>query len=65
MGRLILASNDLSLSPDEFLQYFKEQSKVEEGFRFLKDDSVHMVDTFLENENPIATLSMIMVICRL
>ncbi len=65
MGRFILASNDPSLSPDECLQYYKEQSKVEKGFRFLKDDSFHVADVFLENENRIAALSMIMVLCLL
>lgn len=65
MGRFILASNDTSITPDACLEYYKEQSKVERGFRFLKDDSFHVADVYLENENRIAALSMIMVLCLL
>ena len=36
MGLFILASNDISLSPEDMLEYYKGQDKVEKGFRFLK-----------------------------
>ncbi len=65
MGRFILASNDLTIDLDTCLEYYKEQSSVEKGFRFLKSDSFHVSDVFLENENRIAALSMIMVLCLL
>jgi transposase len=35
----ILASNDISLSPEEMLKYYKGQDSVEKGFRFLKSDT--------------------------
>lgn len=65
MGRFILASNDITIDPDTCLEYYKEQSSVERGFRFLKSDSFHVSEIFLENENRIAALSMIMVLCLL
>lgn len=65
MGRFILGSNDTSIDPEICLQYYKEQSQVEKGFRFLKDDSFHVSEVYLENENRIAALSMIMVLCLL
>jgi transposase len=37
MGLFILASNDINLSPEDMLAYYKGQDKVEKGFRFLKD----------------------------
>jgi len=36
LGRFILASNDISLDPEIMLDYYKNQSAVEKGFRFLK-----------------------------
>jgi len=44
MGLFIIASNDISLSPEEMLKYYKGQDRVEKGFRFLKCDtlSVHV-----------------------
>lgn len=65
MGRFILASNDLTIDPDTCLEYYKEQSSVERGFRFLKSDSFHVSEIYLENGNRIAALSMIMVLCLL
>ncbi|AKB50201.1 Mobile element protein [Methanosarcina barkeri str. Wiesmoor] len=39
LGRFILATNDLELTPDQLLKYYKEQGTVEREFRFLKDKS--------------------------
>ncbi len=36
MGLFIIASNDISLSPEEMLKCYKGQDRVEKGFRFLK-----------------------------
>ena len=65
MGRFILASNDTSIDPEMMLSYYKEQSTVERGFRFMKDKSYHASEVYLENENRIAALVMIMVLCLL
>lgn len=39
LGRFILASNDLSMDPATLLEFYKNQSAVDKGFRFLKDKS--------------------------
>ncbi len=65
LGRFILASNDESLNPDMMLMYYKEQNTVERGFRFLKDSSFHVSEVYLKNNDRIAALSMIMVLCLL
>ena len=65
IGRFILASNDTSIDPELMLTYYKEQSTVERGFKFIKDKSFHASEVYLENENRIAALVMIMVLCLL
>ena len=45
------------------LSYYKEQSTVERAFKFIKDKSFHASEVYLENENRIAALAMIMVLC--
>jgi len=65
MDRFILASNDTSIDPELMLTYYKEQNTVEHGFKFIKDKSFHASDVYLENENRIAALVMIMVLCLL
>jgi len=45
------------------LEYYKEQSTVERGFRFIKDGRFHVSEVYLENENRIAALAMIMMLC--
>lgn len=64
-GRFILASNDTGIAPETMLEYYKEQSSVERGFRFLKDTTFHVSEVYLKNENRIAALSMLMVLCLL
>lgn len=63
MGRFILASNNTSIDPELMLTYYREQSAVERGFKFIKDKSFHASEVYLENENQIAALVMIMVLC--
>jgi transposase len=65
MGRFVLASNDTAINPEVCLEYYTEQSKVERGFKFVKDNSFHASEVYLENSNRIAALSMIMVLCLL
>ena len=63
MGLFILASNDIRLSPEEMLKYYKGQDKVEKGFRFLKSDTFSISKVYLKNKSRIEALTMIMVLC--
>ena len=63
LGRFILGTNNLDLSADEILSYYKSQSKIERGFRFLKDKSFHVSEVYLKKESRIEALAMIMVLC--
>lgn len=63
LGRFVLATNDLELSPDELLVNYKEQGAVERGFRFLKDSSFRVAEIFLKKPSRIQALAMIMVLC--
>jgi Transposase len=63
LGRFVLATNDLDLSPDALLEYYKGQGAVERGFRFLKDKSFRVAEVFLKKNSRIQALAMIMVLC--
>jgi transposase len=63
MGLFILASNDISLSPEKMLKYYKGQDNVEKGFRFLKSDTFSVSKVYLKNKSRIEALTMIMVLC--
>lgn len=63
VGRFVLATNDLALSPDTMLKYYKEQGTVERGFRFLKDKSFRVSEIYLKKKSRIQALAMIMVLC--
>lgn len=63
LGRFLLGSNDPTIDPEVMLEYYKEQSTVEKAFRFIKDGRFHVSEVYLENENRIAALTMIMVLC--
>jgi Transposase len=65
LGRFILASNDLSLDPETMLDYYKNQSAVEKGFRFLKDRSFRISEVYLKKPERIEALSMVMVLTLL
>ena len=62
MGRLVISSNDTTVDPEVCLEYYKEQNTVERGFRFIKGNSFHTSEVYLENSDRIAALSMIMVL---
>ena len=62
-GLFVLASNDLDLSPEEMLKKYKDQDKVEKGFRFLKSDTFSVSKVYLKNEGRIQALMMVMVLC--
>jgi transposase len=63
LGRFILASNDLELAPETMLGYYKKQSNVEQGFRFMKDKSFRVAEVYIKKPERIEALSMIMVLC--
>jgi len=63
MGLFILASNDISLSPEDILAYYKGQDKVEKGFRFLKGNTFRISQVYLKKKTRIEALVMIMVLC--
>jgi len=65
MGLFILASNDIDLSPEDMLAYYKGQDKVEKGFRFLKDNTFSVSQVYLKKKTRIEALMMIMVLCLL
>ena len=65
LGRFILASNDLPLDPETMLEYYKNQSAVEKGFRFLKDKSFRISEVYLKKPERIEALSMVMVLTLL
>jgi transposase len=65
-GRFILATNQLNtdLLPDEkILSEYKEQSKTESGFKFIKDNSFEVSSIFLKKPERVDALMMIMTLC--
>jgi transposase len=67
-GRFILATNDMDEAgyPDErMLSEYKEQQKVEGGFRFLKDPWFMVDSVFLKLPSRIEALMMVMTLCLL
>lgn len=65
-GRFILATNDLdkeSYSDQMILDEYKEQQKVERGFRFLKDPWFMVDSIFLKTPKRIEALMMVMTLC--
>lgn len=67
-SRFILATNDVlgeRLSDAEVLQAYKDQSKVERGFRFLKDPMFLASTLFLKKAERLMALLMVMTLCLL
>jgi transposase len=65
-GRFILATNELDkekLSDEEILPEYKEQSKTESGFRFIKGNALEVSSVFLKKASRIEALMMIMTLC--
>jgi len=65
-GRFIVASNDLKevkVKSNELLKCYKEQSRTESGFKFIKDDSFQVSSIYLENPGRVAALMSVMVLC--
>lgn len=64
----ILATNQLdceSLSNEELIDAYKDQQKVERGFRFLKDPMFMASTLFLKSPKRIMALMMVMTLCLL
>ncbi|RPJ69022.1 MAG: IS1634 family transposase, partial [Alphaproteobacteria bacterium] len=61
-GKFIIASNDLNLDAEKMLDYYKNQSKVEKGFKFIKDKSFRVSEVYLKKPQRIEALSMVMVL---
>jgi transposase len=65
-GRFILATNQMdsmALKDDEILWEYKDQSKTESGFRFIKDNEFRVSTIFLKKPERINALMMIMTLC--
>ncbi|BBJ27594.1 transposase (plasmid) [Athalassotoga saccharophila] len=65
LGRFILSTNDIELEDEKVLEYYKNQTTVERGFRFLKDKSFGVSDVYLKKPGRIQALVMIMVLTLL
>jgi transposase len=64
----ILATNQLdaqALSDEELIQAYKDQQKVERGFRFLKDPLFLASSLYLKSPKRIMALLMVMTLCLL
>jgi len=64
----ILATNQLDkalLSDDKLIETYKNQQKVERGFRFMKDPLFHASTLYLKSPKRIMALMMIMTLCLL
>jgi transposase len=64
----ILATNHLdpsALSEEELIQAYKDQQKVERGFRFLKDPLFLASSLYLKSPKRIMALLMVMTLCLL
>jgi transposase len=65
-GRFILATNDFDLErlPDHLvLKEYKEQSKTERSFKFLKDPSFFCSEVYLKKSERVQALMFIMSLC--
>lgn len=66
LGRFLLTTNqieDTELSDAEVLKQYKEQSQVESGFKFIKNDAFELDSFFLNTPARIGALMMIMTLC--
>jgi len=66
LGRFILGTNVLSkeeLSNEELLKQYKEQTHVEAGFKFIKNDAFGLDNLFLKSPRRIGALMMVMTVC--
>jgi len=72
-GKFIVTSNELedftgetkTLAYEDLLSYYKDQSKVERGFRFLNDPLCMADAVYLKKESRIQSLAVVMCLCLL
>jgi transposase len=57
--------NETELSDEDLIKTYKNQQKVERGFRFLKDPLFHAATLYLKSPKRIMALMMIMTLCLL
>jgi transposase len=62
LGRFILATNDLTLTPYNILKYYMEQSQIEKGFSLLKGRDFRVSEVLLDNSFRIQGFSCVMTI---
>ena len=65
-GRFLLSTNEFDkneLADNNILSEYKEQSKTENGFRFIKDPSFEVASVFLKTPSRISALMSIMTLC--
>lgn len=66
LGRFILGTNitdQNQISNEEILKQYKEQSHVEGGFKFIKNDTFELDNVFLKSQRRIGALMMVMTLC--
>jgi len=59
----VLASNDISKSPEDIISAYKNQYIIERGFRFLKSSEFSADSFFVKKPERIEALLMIMTLC--
>lgn len=68
LGRFVLATNvlDRNVLPDESILFdYKEQGAIEQGFRFIKNDTFGLDEVYLKKPERIGALMAIMTLCLL
>lgn len=68
LGRFILATNILDkavMSNEDMLIEYKEQSEIERGFRFIKNDTFGLDEVYLKKPERMGSLMAIMTLCLL
>lgn len=68
LGYFILATNEQDeqqINPVELLTHYKNQSKVESAFRFLKDPKIVASSLFVQKPERMVAILMIMTLCLL
>ena len=66
LGRFILATNILDkiqIRDEEILKQYKEQTHIEAGFKFIKNDAFELDSVFLKTQSRIGALMMVMTLC--
>jgi transposase len=65
LGRFVLSTNMTQLSASECLKFYKEQSKVENCFRFIKSNDLRISDILLKKIERIQRLCCFMALIML